>query len=427
MIYGSDPTRAAALRTFSGGHLATSASNLLPYNTSGLNNANATGAPTGDLFVSGDVRTNENVVLTSLVTLFVREHNYWADKLHAANPTWTDEQLYQQARAIVIGEIQQITYTQWLPAQGINLTPYKGFQPNVNPGITAEFSEAAFRYGHSQIDGDVQFDDANGNPISFSYTIPGFGTVNVPGELPEENAFFDPYVIDNATVSPNTVITGLLKYLSSDHGQAVDLKMVDGIRNVLFGAPDTGAGGQDLFALDVQRGRDVGLNTLNATRQALGLTPYTSFAQITSDSTVQAELKQLYGTVDKVELFTGGLAEDHLKGSVLGSTFSAIICDQFQRLRDGDPYFYQNQPQLPQYGVNTVTLAQIIARNTGLTNLQPNVFNFDVSIAGQVSAQARTASRVQDCRGSPYSCSIPVTIWWPPRSPTGRGTTCSTA
>jgi peroxidase len=392
MIYGSDPTRAAALRTMSGGHLATSANNLLPYNTQGLDNANATGAPTDDLFVSGDVRTNENIVLTSIITVFVREHNYWADKLHAANPTWTDQQLYDKARAIVIAEIQEITYTQWLPAQGINLTPYKGFQSNVNPGITAEFSEAAFRYGHSQIDGDVQFDDANGNPISFSYTIPGFGTVDVPGELPEENAFFDPYVIDNATISPNTVVSGILKYLSSDNGQAADLKMVDGIRNVLFGAPDTGAGGQDLFALDVQRGRDIGLNTLNATRQAYGLQAYTSFAQISSDPTVQAELQQLYGTVDKVELFAGGLAEDHVKGSVLGSTFSAIITDQFQRLRDGDPYFYLNQPQLAPYGVNTVTLAQIIGRNTGLTNLQSNVFLFDVSIHGQVSAASNSTS-----------------------------------
>ena len=173
--------------------------------------------------------------------------------------------------------------------------------------------------------------------------------------------------------------------------QAVDTQMVDGIRNVLFGAPDTGAGGQDLFALDVQRGRDVGLNTLNATRQAYGLQPYTSFAQITSDSTVQAELKQLYGTVDKVELFAGGLAEDHVKGSVLGSTFSAIITDQFQRLRDADPYFYLNQPQLAQYGVNTVTLAQIIGRNTGLTNLQSNVFLFDVSIQGHVTSAGSNA------------------------------------
>ena len=143
----------------------------------------------------------------------------------------------------------------------------------------------------------------------------------------------------------------------------------------------SGAGGQDLFALDIQRGRDVGLNTLNQTRIAYGLHPYTSFAQITSDVTVQNELKQLYGNVNNVELFVGGLAEDHASGSSVGPTFSAIIADQFQRLRAGDPYFYLNQPQLAQYGVDHVTLATILERQTGLTNLQSNVFFFHTSIS----------------------------------------------
>ena len=407
MLYGSDPTRAAALRTMSGGHLATSANNLLAYNTGGLDNANEGPYSSTDMFVSGDVRTNENIVLTSIITLFVREHNQWADKLHAQHPTWTDEQLYQGARAIVIAEIQQITYNEYLPALGINLPQYKGYNPNVNPGITAEFSEAAFRFGHSQLDDDVQFLDANGNPLQFSFTLPGNQTVsiNTPADvasgdtgLPLLDAFFDPYILSN-TSDPNAVMSGIFKYLASDTSQAVDLKMVDGVRNVLFGAPGSGAGGQDLFALDVERARDVGLNTLNQTRIAYGLQPYTSFAQISSDPTVQSELKQLYGNVNNVELFVGGLAENHLPGSSLGSTFTAIIADQFRRSRDGDPYFYQNQPQLAQYGVNNVTLADIIARNTGLTNLQPNVFFFQTSISGEVFADQNSNGILQKGEG----------------------------
>src|SRR5204863_8822068 len=111
MVYGSDATRAAALRTFQGGLLKTSAGDLLPFNTAGLANANdAHIFPDSQLFLAGDVRANENVELTSLQTLFVREHNQQAAALAAAHPTWTDEQLYPGARAIVIGETQAVTY-----------------------------------------------------------------------------------------------------------------------------------------------------------------------------------------------------------------------------------------------------------------------------------------------------------------------------
>ena len=69
MIYGSDATTAAALRTFVGGQLKTSAGDLLPYNTMGLNMADNIGVPEDTLFAAGDVRANENVELSNITTL----------------------------------------------------------------------------------------------------------------------------------------------------------------------------------------------------------------------------------------------------------------------------------------------------------------------------------------------------------------------
>ena len=104
-IYGSDPQTAASLRTLSGGRLKTSEGNLLPLDAS------------GSMFMAGDVRVNENIELTAMQTLFVREHNRLADQFAAApSSDWTDEQLYQAARRIVIGELQAITYNEFLPA-----------------------------------------------------------------------------------------------------------------------------------------------------------------------------------------------------------------------------------------------------------------------------------------------------------------------
>ena len=87
MVYGSDPVRAAALRTFQGGKLKTSAGGqLLPLNTAGLPNADASPLPGDQLFLAGDVRANEQVNLTAVHTLFVREHNRLADRIHEPVP-----------------------------------------------------------------------------------------------------------------------------------------------------------------------------------------------------------------------------------------------------------------------------------------------------------------------------------------------------
>jgi len=392
MVYGSDPARAAALRTLVGGLLKTSAGNLLPLNTAGLDNANNGPYPNQDMFLAGDVRANENIELTSLQTLFMREHNRQAGILAKQHPSWNDDQLYQGARQIVIAEIQAITFNEYLPALlGFGaITPYAGYNASVNPGISPEFSEAAFRFGHSQLDDDVEFLKNDGTSFSFSFTLPGGVTVDInsaddiaSGEtgMPLFEAFFDPYVFQAAGVDG-----AILKYLASDVAQAVDTQMVDSVRNILFGAPGSGAGGQDLFALDVQRGRDVGMATYNAARVAYGLPAVTKFSQITSDAALAAQLQSIYGDVNKVELFVGGLAEDHAKGSSVGPTFQAIIANQFERIRDGDRFWYQNIFSGSQLrAIQSTQLSDIIRANTTATNIQNNVFVFRTLISGAVS------------------------------------------
>src|SRR5919202_4438537 len=124
--------------------------------------------PNDQLFAAGDVRANENIELTSLHTLFVREHNRIADAISRANPGLDDETVYQMARARVIAEMQAITYNEWLPAllgPGA-LQPYRGYDPTVNPGIANEFSTAAFRLGHSLLGNGVQFLGNDGRPVA---------------------------------------------------------------------------------------------------------------------------------------------------------------------------------------------------------------------------------------------------------------------
>jgi hypothetical protein len=365
MIYGSDAARAMALRTGIGGLLKTSAGNMLPFNTMGLANDTSGLGPPEAFFVAGDVRANENVELTAIHTLFLREHNRIARKIAASNPTLSDEEVYQRARRIVVGEIQSITYNEYLPALlgPTAMGSYRGYNSSVNTDVANEFSTAAFRLGHSMLADDVEFMDNNGH--------------DVHDEIPLAEAFFNPALVSETGIDP------LLKYLASSNSEEIDNKIVDGLRNFLFGPP--GAGGFDLASLNIQRGRDHGLADYNTARAALGLPRVTSFAQISYDPGVQQALQATYGSVDDIDLWVGGLAENHVQGSNLGPTFQRIVVNEFRRARDGDRYWYERYlSPSEEYAVEHTTLADIIRRNSALTNLQDNVFVFNVQASGRV-------------------------------------------
>jgi peroxidase len=387
-IYGSDVAKADALRTHSGGRLKDqieAGAEFLPFNntqnfTTPIDMANdAHLVPDDQLFAAGDRRGNETTQLISMHTLFLREHNRLADQYHAANPTWSDEQIYQAARRWVGAELEVIVYTEWLPALlGPNALPaYTGYKDNVNPGIANEFSTAMFRFAHSQLDNDVERKNNDGTTIA-------------NGAIGLDQSFFDPKLIhlpstlDTVTGLMSTGIAPILKGAASANAQEVDLKAVRSVRNFLFGPP--GAGGTDLIARDIQRGRDHGLTDYNSMRAAYGLPKVTLFSQISSDPAVQQGLQNVYGNVDNIDAFIGALAEDHAPGADVGPLTKAVLANQFTRTRDGDRFFYLNQfsgTELQNLLANA-SLSDIIERNTGLSNIQENVFFFRASISGTV-------------------------------------------
>ena len=96
----SDAATTTSLRT-ADGHMKMSEGNNLPI----VNGS----------FVAGDVRASENPDLTALQVLFVREHNYQVDKLHAEHHHWSGDRLYETAKAITTAEMVNITYSEFLP------------------------------------------------------------------------------------------------------------------------------------------------------------------------------------------------------------------------------------------------------------------------------------------------------------------------
>jgi hypothetical protein len=95
-------------------------------------------------------------------------------------------------------------------------------------------------------------------------------------------------------------------------------------------------------------------------------------------TTLAARLKCLYGNVNRIDAFVGMVSEQHIPGTEFGPLQLAIWKKQFTALRDGDRFFYGNDPALQlikqRYGIDyRETLSQIVALNTGQT-LPSNVF-----------------------------------------------------
>ncbi len=365
-VYGSDQERADYLRSFVGGKLKVSIGNLLPYNT---DTNEADGQPDSEaphmenenpfnslLFVAGDVRANEQPLLAGFHTLFVREHNRLCDELVLANPTWTDEELYQHARRMVSGYLQSITYNEWLPTIGVHLPAYQGYDHTVYPNATNVFAGAAFRLGHTLLNSNLQMMEDDGTYL---------------GSVTLAEAFFNPAMITNGGMEH------FFKGMAQQVEQNMDGKVVDDVRNFLFGPPQLGLGGLDLAAININRGRERGLPDFNTIRTDLGLPAYTEFSQICADQEVVTILAGLYSSVDDIDPWVGMLVEDHMSDALFGETVMEIMIQQFQALREGDRFYYENDPLLSASEKNEIantTFRDVMMRNTNLTFMQSNVF-----------------------------------------------------
>jgi hypothetical protein len=414
--------------------------------------------------VAGDVRANENIALTAVHTLFAREHNRIVSQL----PSWLSQyDRFQLARAVVIAEQQYITYTQFLPAMGVSLPAYQGYNVGLNPALSHEFATVGYR-AHSQLHGELEtetnlsrYSQATLNALEAQGVEIAIDGDDVELAVPLNVAFFNPELLKMIQLGP--VLTGLGSEPQYKNEELIDNQL----RSVLFQVPVDNnpecldgptlpacfRGVVDLGAIDVQRGRDHGMPTYNQMRNAFGLSSKTSFTSITGESTesfpidplltrgneindpnsldivalfdvngnpttveadnatrivrrttLAARLKAVYGSVSNLDAFTGMVAERHVTGSELGELQLAIWRDQFRALRDGDRFFYLNDPLQTfirqNFGVDyRRTLAQVIAANTDvpLSELPSNVFRVPTTAAGataNVAPAPGTGTRV---------------------------------
>jgi Ca2+-binding RTX toxin-like protein len=242
-------------------------------------------------FITGDGRGNENIALTAVHSVFHSEHNRavevnkltilqsgdldfineWlltdltvgdlpsiptdptALAVYASNLNWDGDRLFQAARFSTEMQYQHLVFEEFARRIQPNVDPFVfNNSPNIDPSITAEFAHTVYRFGHSMLTGTVDRLDNN------------LGLLNGDAEQQTLLAMFlnpQAYVGSGATLEE--INANLIRGLSRDVGNAMDEFIVSDVRSNLLGLP------LDLGALNIARGRDTGIPSLNQTRAQL--------------------------------------------------------------------------------------------------------------------------------------------------------------
>ncbi|EDL80032.1 rCG26886, isoform CRA_b [Rattus norvegicus] len=320
------------------------------------------------LIAFGAQRGNREPFLQALGLLWFRYHNLCAKRLAQEHPHWGDEELFQHARKRVIATYQNIAMYEWLPSF-LKQTPpeYPGYHPFLDPSISPEFVVASEQFLSTMVPPGVYMRNA-------SCHFQGIANRNssVSGALRVCNSYWSR---ENPKLQRAEDVDALLLGMASQIAEREDHLVVEDVQDFWPGPLKFSR--TDYLASCLQRGRDLGLPSYTKAREALGLPPVSHWQDINpalsrSNGTVLEATAALYNQdLSRLELLAGGLLESH---GDPGPLFSAIVLDQFVRLRDGDRYWFENNRN----GLfSKEEIAEI--RNTSLRDILVAVTNVDPS------------------------------------------------
>ncbi|KAF0287084.1 Chorion peroxidase [Amphibalanus amphitrite] len=333
-VYGSSAAELAHLRRARSHLMRTSAHGRLPRMPHGAGEGCAEN--NGVCFRAGDTRVNEQISLTAIHNIWVTMHNRIADTLRRINPRASAEDIFQESRAVNVALMQRVIYSEWLPiVLGADMVRRLGldrpgrYRADLHPGIVNEFAAAAFRFGHSLVAGMI--------------SVPGRGRA-----LRLSDVFFNP----GGQMQQRGMLLSLIRGLISQPAQRMDSTFSREIVGLLFRGERQH--GLDLVALNIQRGRDHGIGTYSQTWAALQTAcpqlgdPPTRWEHLNDAMTPDrvAQLRAVYRSVEDVDLFVGGVAEEPAGGALVGPTFQCLLAEQFTRLKYADRHFYNHESSM---------------------------------------------------------------------------------
>ncbi len=256
-------------------------------------------------YIAGDGRVNENIGLTSVHAIFHSEHNRLVDQtketvLSTGNldflnewlltpvsvfPTdpstldWNGERLFQAAKFGTEMQYQHLVFEEFARTVQPNVdaffAPTQVYDVDLDASIVAEFAHTVYRFGHSMLTETVDRFDPNFNVVGDPNSI------DPDQQLGLIAAFLNPLAYAASGPTPEQATGAIVRGVTRSIGNEIDEFVTEALRNNLLGLP------LDLPAINLARGRDAGIPTLNAVRLTIytqtgdsQLKPYTSWADL---------------------------------------------------------------------------------------------------------------------------------------------------
>ncbi len=257
-------------------------------------------ASVGDHYIAGDGRVNENFGLTTVHHVFHEEHNFQIENLKntiykeadARNGTlgdsqydaeymkqfqnwdaagvswnaasgnyekngevaWNHDVMFNAAKLAVEMEYQHVAIDQYARTVTPDIKEFVGYTAGENPSVSLEYAQSIFRFGHSQLRETIDTID----PLhGLTGKITGYAL---------KLAFLNPD--EYANLGPAAIALGM----THQQGNEIDEFITPALNQGLLGLP------LDLAAINLARGRDVGIPALNEFREAVGLRAYDGWA-----------------------------------------------------------------------------------------------------------------------------------------------------
>ncbi|XP_013772431.1 dual oxidase-like [Limulus polyphemus] len=254
------------------------------------------------MFLVGDPRSNQNPALLAFGILFFRWHNVLASRVHKEHPDWSDEEIFHRARQWVIASMQNVIMYEFLPALiGEEVTEYTG---------------------------DNRWD----GQCSFKKTQNGYPALRLCSSWWESDV-----------ILPESGVEEIFMGLASQIGEKEDIILCSDVRDKLFGPVDFSR--RDLGSLNIMRGRDNGLPDYNTVRKCYQLPGVSMWSEINPSLFKERpdlfkKIEELYGDIDNIDLFVGGMLET--KEGKPGPLFKKIIKQEFEKIRDADRFWFEN-------------------------------------------------------------------------------------
>ena len=215
-------------------------------------------------FMAGDGRVNENIALTAVHHMFHAEHNRssrlsrtilasgdaaFIAQWQLSPGVWDGERLFQAAKFGTEMQYQHLVFEEFARKVQPQIDEFllgQGYDAAINPAIVAEFAHTVYRFGHSML----------------LETVDRFDPNFASSEIGLITSFLNPLAFDaNGTLTAEEAAGAIVRGTTRQVGNEIDEFKTEALRNNLLGLP------LDLATINLARGRDTGVPSLNAARR----------------------------------------------------------------------------------------------------------------------------------------------------------------